>query len=339
MAGPGRSLGDLGWRATMPPVPGPADSSLELLSVALRSRASTVAELAGLALRSEPEVRTDLERLAAEGLVTLEGDRIRYRSPQDGVAEAVRHRAEDLGAEVTRRLAALAGLVDQVPGLAREWSHGAEPLASFDVEIFHGPDAVVDLWHVRQEREASRRTDVVLPDASRLYVADPGMQQVWHDAIRGEGRHARVLAALEDAVHPEAQERIAQELAGGVQIRLMAAPPSWFWITDASTVALPLVWGERWPTSVMAVRSHVVADLAGWLFDRLWEQAVPVDADGDGWDSLLVLIRGGATLETASRLLGISERTGRRRVAAAMDHYGAASMLALGVAWGAARSR
>ncbi|WP_122818550.1 hypothetical protein [Nocardioides pantholopis] len=320
-------------------MPGSADPPFELLRIALRSRAATVAELAGLALRSEPEVRADLVELAGEGLLVLDGDRIRYRAPAEGVAEAVRHRVEDLGAEMDRRLAALAALVDQVPGLAREWSTGAELLQPLDVEIFHGPEAVVDLWHLRQGREPSRRTDVMLPDASRLYVADPDMQQVWHDAIRGEGRHARVLAALEDATHPEAQERIAQELAGGVQIRLMAAPPSWFWITDASTVALPLVWGERWPTSVMAVRSHVVADLAGWLFERLWEQAVPVDVESDGWDSLLVLMRGGATLEAASRLLGISERTGRRRLAAAMEHYGAASMLALGVAWGAARSR
>jgi hypothetical protein len=47
----------------------------------------------------------------------------------------------------------------------------------------------------------------------------------------------------------------------------------------------------------------------------------------------------GATLEAASRALGISERTGRRRLSEAMSHFGVGSMLELGVAWATARSR
>jgi len=34
-------------------------------------------------------------------------------------------------------------------------------------------------------------------------------------------------------------------------------------------------------------------------------------------------------------MLGISERTGRRRLSDAMEHYGVNNMLALGAAWGA----
>ena len=177
----------------------------------------------------------------------------------------------------------------------------------------------------------------MLPDASRLYVADPAMQAVWHEAGRGEGNRIRVIASIADGVHPEAQQRVGEELAGGLQLRLMEQPPSWFWVTDEETVALPLVWGETWPTSVIAVRSRAVAGLAGWLFDRLWERAVPARAESAAWDQLLTLMEGGATLEAASRALGISDRTGRRRVSEAMDHYGVSSMLALGAAWGAAR--
>ena len=64
---------------------------------------------------------------------------------------------------------------------------------------------------------------------------------------------------------------------------------------------------------------------------------MPVRAGSATWDSLLTLMNGGATLEAASRVLGISERTGRRRVAEAMEHYNVSSMLALGVVWGEGR--
>jgi hypothetical protein len=104
-------------------------------------------------------------------------------------------------------------------------------------------------------------------------------------------------------------------------------------------VALPLVWGESWPTSVMSVRNRAVAGMASWMFERMWERAVPARAEAAGWDPLLTLMNSGATLEAASRALGISERTGRRRLSEAMSHFGVGSMLELGVAWATARPR
>jgi len=314
---------------------GPA--AFELLRVGLRSRAGTVAELAALAVRDEEQARRELRWLAAQGFVELRGDHVGYTAPEEVVADVVRRRAGDLGADLLRQLADLTEVVGRLPELTRDWDLGGVGGGELDVEVFHGPEAVVDLWHLRQGRSPARRTDVVLPDASRLYVADPAMQAVWHEAGRGEGHRIRVIASIADGVHPEAQQRVTEELEGGLQLRLMERPPSWFWVTDEETVALPLTWGEAWPTSVIAIRSRAVAGLAGWLFDRLWEGAVPARSVTAAWDALLTLMYGGATLEAASRALGISERTGRRRLAEAMDHYGVDSMLALGVLWGETR--
>ena len=312
-------------------------AALGLLRVGLRSRADSVADLAALAVRDQAEVRRDLEWLAGEGFLELDRDRISYTAPAEVLADVVRRRAGDLGAEMLRHLADLAEVVGHLPALSRDWDTGGTGSGLLDVEVFHGPEAVVDFWHVRQRREPARRTDVVLPDASRLYVADPVMQGFWHAAGRGDGRRIRVIASIADAVHPDAQARVGDELAGGLQLRLMERPPSWFWVTDETTVAMPLTWGEAWPTSVIAVRSRAVAGMASWIYERLWEHAVPARAETASWDSLLTLMEGGATLEAASRALGISERTGRRRVSEAMDHFGAGSMLALGVAWADAR--
>lgn len=315
----------------------PELTALDVLRVGLRSRARTVSELAALAVRDEAAVRRDLQRLATEGFIELRGDQVSYSAPEEVVADVVRRRAGDLGAEMLRHLADLAEVVGQLPALAREWDTGTTDQRLIDVEVYHDPEAVVDLWHVRHGRSPARRTDVMLPDASRLYVADPVMQAVWHQAGQGEDNRIRVIASIADAVHPDAQQRVTEELSGGLELRLVDRPPSWFWVTDEETVALPLTWGEHWPTSVIAVRNRAVAGMASWIFDRLWEQAVPARSESPSWDSLLSLMNGGATLEAASRALGISERTGRRRLSEAMDHFGVSSMLALGVVWGQAR--
>lgn len=314
-----------------------AIAAYQVLRVGLRSRAETVTDLAGLAVRDERQVRSDLAWLESEGFVEVRGDRISYTAPEEVVADVVRRRAGDLGAEMLRHLADLAEVVGHLPALARDWDTGGGTNQHLEVEVFHDPEAVVDLWHVRHGRTPARRTDVMLPDASRLHVADPVMQAVWHAAGQGEGNRIRVIASIADAVDPAAQQRVTEELAGGLQLRLVDRPPSWFWVSDEETVALPLTWGEAWPTSVMAVRSRAVAGMASWIFERLWEHAVPARSETATWDSLLTLMNSGATLEAASRALGISERTGRRRVSEAMDHFGVGSMFELGVAWSGAR--
>jgi hypothetical protein len=306
---------------------------LDLLAIGLRARPRTVAALAQLALADVEETRAGLTELAQEGYVRLSGDEIRYAAPDEAVADAVRRRAEQIQGELTRRLADLAAIAGQLPALARDWETGGGH-GVLDMEVFHGPSAVTDLWHELAADRDLRCTSVVLPEGLRLAVADPRMQATWHDVISREGHSARVIVRLADATSPAAADRIGQELAGGVDMRLLADPPSWFWVADGQVVALPLEWGEGWPTSVMALHSPAVAGLAQWVFDRLWSLAVPVRQGAASWDPLLRLISGGATLEAASHALGISDRTGRRRLSDAMDRFGVGNLFALGVAWG-----
>lgn len=312
---------------------------LDLLAIGLRARPRTVAELAELALIDEAEARARLDVLAEDGYVSLYGDEIRYAAPDEAVAQVVRDRADRIQVELARGLADLAAVVAQLPALSRDWETGGASQGVLDAEVFHGPSAVTDLWHHLITQRDLRRTDVVLPDGLRLTVADPAMQATWHDVISREGHSARLIARLADASHPTAAERITQELQGGVDIRVLATPPSWFWVADGQVVALPLDWGEGWPTSAIAIHSPAVAGLAQWVFEQLWSLAVPVREGPANWDPLLRLMSGGATLEAASHALGISDRTGRRRLSDAMDHYRASNLFALGVAWGQSQNR
>jgi hypothetical protein len=307
---------------------------LDLLAVALRARPGTVAELAELALRDPVTVAVQVDELVEDGFLTLRGDTIGYEPPTECVAAQVARRSSDLSDQLAAGLAQLSGLVGRLPALAREWElGGAHTHGLLDVEVFHGWSAVTDLWHRVIERRPLRRTDVVLPDATRLYVADPEMQATWHGVIGQPGHRARVLGNVAEVGRPEAAQRISEELAGGVDIRIAADLPGWFWVADGEVVALPLEWGETWPTSAIAVRSPAVAGLAQWVFDQLWATAVPVREGAASWGPLLQLMAKGATVEAASHALGISDRTGRRRIADAMEHYRAPNLFALGAAW------
>ncbi|WGL51757.1 hypothetical protein P5P86_17580 [Nocardioides sp. BP30] len=311
---------------------------IALLATALRARPRTVAALSEVAMRDEQTVREQVRELAAEGYLALYGEDIHYLAPDEAVAEVVRRRAVEVNDQVSRRLQELVELVAQLPGLARDWEVGGAGHGILDVEVFHGWSAVTDLWHQVIQRQDLRRTDIVLPDASRLFVADPDMQALWHSVIGREGNRARIIGNLTDTARPEAAERIRQELDAGVDIRITADPVSWFWVADGEVVALPLKWGEGWPTSTIAIRSPAVAGLAQWVFDEMWADAVPVREEPATWDPLLRLMSRGATLEAASRAFGISDRTGRRRVADAMEHFRVSNLFALGAAWGRKRS-
>ena len=306
----------------------------ELLAIALRARPATIAALAELALRDPTSVGLQVDELVDDGFLTRHGDTIGYESPTGPVARHVARRSEELSGELAAGLAELTALVAQLPALVRDWEIG-DATAQFmlDVEVFHGWSAVTDLWHQVIERRPLRCTDVVLPDASRLYVADPEMQATWHSMISQPGHRARVIGNVTEVGRPEAAQRISEELAGGVDIRIRAELPGWFWVADGEVVALPLEWGESWPTSAVAVRSPAIAGLAQWVFDQLWATAVPVREGATSWAPLLQLMANGATVEAASHALGISDRTGRRRIADAMDHYRAPSLFALGAAW------
>lgn len=314
------------------------DEAFELLGTGLRSGADTVEALAALARRDPESVRDLVGELEEQGYVELRGDRIRYAGPPQALSQDVRRRADRLLGELTGMVGELAAVAGELPGLMHSWAIGDEGRdAVGEVDLFHGESAVTDLWHHLLQRYPLRRTDIVLPDSSPLGVADPAMQEAWHRVIGAEGSRARVIGAIADTTAPGMQQRMEQELAAGLQVRTMSRPPSWFWVADESIVALPLQWGEAWPTSVVAVHSPAVAGLASWAFERLWEQAVAVRVEQATWDPLIRLMYNGATLEAASRSLGISERTGRRRLSDAMDHYRAPNLLALGVAWGRGR--
>lgn len=303
-----------------------------LLGLVYRGRPETVAELVGMSHRPASEIEPGVQRLAERGLVVRVGERLSVPHPAEWTADRVSADLAALRRSSEDAIARVDELVSQLPSTLRQWAVGevASDLAA--IVTRHGPMAAEDFWY-DVARTAGGATEAVFPALDRFRETDPERAARFARAFADKDLVRAILPASirDDPLLMSVTERYA---AAGVQFRTLVDLPSWFWI-DGDLLALPVEWGEGWPTSVLGVRNRALADAARSLFEQLWTAAAPLTAPVFPWTGLLQLMRQGVTLDAASRTSGINPRTGRRRIAAAMDHYGVSTLFALGVAWAA----
>ncbi|MGN6273718.1 MAG: hypothetical protein ACTHMQ_11610 [Protaetiibacter sp.] len=315
-------------------VPG---ASLELLELALRTRPENVAELATISRRNPSELREQLARLAELELITLDGDEIGYRPPAQTVAALSTRILDDARQEFTARLTDTAALLGALPALVASAAIGAAEGSDLGGELFHGPAAAHELWRSLILQQSERRSACMLPDAAPLFVADTPLSDAWRAALAEGEMQVRAILSISDIARPGSRPLLEAARASGVEFRVMRTPPSWFWLTD-SAVGLPLRWGDPWPTSAIALHNEAVVSLMHGLYETWWAQAANAQPTAHPWDAIVELMADGATLEAAARAVGLSSRTGRRRIEAALDHYGVDGAVALGAAWQRERS-
>lgn len=303
-----------------------------LLELIYRSRPNTIAELARVAHADEAEVASGVSRLEEQGALTVREGVITYPHPATWTASVVETHTHALRDAATAATAQIESLVAQLPSMLRHWSVGEGTADLAPVFARHGPHAAEDLWYDTSS-ETTGSAWAVLPNVERFLSSDPGRAARFGAAFAGK---TSVRAILPKSMLAEPRiVALAQHYAAfGVEFRVLDDLPSWFWI-DGDILALPFEWGEDWPTSVLGVRNAALASLGRSLFDQLWRRSESIGVSIRPWTPLLQLMRKGITLDSASRALGINPRTGRRRVAAAMEHYGVSTLFALGVAWGA----
>lgn len=303
-----------------------------LLELIYRSRPETVAELAITAHADEGEAADAVARLARGGAVSVRDGTITYATPALWTAEVVEREVRAMRQTADEAASRIEALVAGLPALLRHWAVGEASGDLVPVFVRHGPQAAEDLWY-DIAREQSETAWSVLPDLGRYLQTDPARASRFAEMFAGK-RSVRALlprSMAEDARLVAIAERYA---AVGVEFRLLDDLPSWFWI-DGEVLALPIEWGEGWPSSVVGVRNASLAELGRSLFRELWRHGEPIGGVEQPWAPLLVLMKQGVTLDAASRRLGINPRTGRRRIAAAMEQYGVSTLFALGVAWAA----
>ncbi|WP_440711405.1 hypothetical protein [Herbiconiux sp. YIM B11900] len=303
-----------------------------LLAAIYRGRPTTIGEMAALTHLGAGEADAAVQRLRRRGLIGGEGEALSYAHPASWVADTVAERSAALRRNADDALTDLARMVSELPGLLRHWSVGEASPELVPVVTRHGLHASEDLWYDSASHD-SGTLHAVLPEVDRFLTDEPDRAVRFGRALAGKEK-VRVIMPTWAVGDTIAIQRMAHYRAAGVQYRLLDSPPSWFWV-DGDQLCVPFEWGEGRPTSVLGVRHASLAGMALDYFEKLWQLATPVEDAGYPWTSLLVLMRQGITLDSASRTVGINPRTGRRRIAAAMEHYGVSTLFALGVAWAA----
>lgn len=303
-----------------------------LLELIYRSRPRTVAELATAAHADESEIAEAAERLAEGSAISVRDGAIGYAKPALWTADVIEREVRAIRQTTEDAASRIESAVADLPGLLRHWAVGEASGDLVPVFVRHGPQAAEDLWYDTAQ-EGSDTAWGVLPDLGRYLQTDPSRASRFAKMFAGK-KSVRSLLPRSMAEDPRLVASAERYAAVGVEFRLLDDLPSWFWI-DGDVLALPIEWGEGWPTSVIGVRSASLAELGRSLYRELWHRAVPIGGVEQPWAPLLTLMQQGITLDSASHQLGINPRTGRRRVATAMEQYGVSTLFALGAAWAA----
>lgn len=307
--------------------------SLTILTIALRSRCASVPQLVELTGATIEQVTSAVAELAELGFLSLTNDVITYRRPDVAIADRAERALGQARQELDSSLSQTQHILGTLPGLLQAWDLGQTEEHSLQFDVLHGPYAAADIWRLQYSREVPLSSDVMMPDTAPLFANKAEYDSSFWATRAGEDIKVRLIMSTADASHPAARERVQGEIDNGVQIRMHPKPPSWLWITDGDTIGMPLHWGQAWPTSVMATRSAPIAAVFNWIFERVWEESVPVGEASQTWDPILRLMSEGMTMAMATQALGLAPRTGRRRVADAMAHYGTDTPFSLGAAW------
>lgn len=310
-----------------------SDDDRALLKVTLRARPAVLAEWQELARANLTAPGPAMENLLAHGFVTVDAEgTLTFADPAEILQGQLRADLRLQQAQLSTATERLLATARDLTGFLDDSTIGGRSSGTLDLEFVHGPEAPRDASTRLVHRRGPVTSCAVLPDASRLEAPPPEFLDQFIAMMRSKPVPDRVLLGP----HEQGEEQLSAPLSAlqqaGAQFRIRADLPSWFAVDADDYVALPVAWGDPWPTSVVLLRHPGLAGAMRHLFELLWTSAPPRGQDDPSWLPLVQLLATGATTSQAASTLGISERTARRRVDEAMRHHRARTMFELGVA-------
>lgn len=125
------------------------------------------------------------------------------------------------------------------------------------------------------------------------------------------------------------------EAPAGMSLRLARRIDSCVYSDPEVLCALPVVWGEHPPTSIIIVRDPVIRAVTAAYAEQIWVGATAYREPQPEWLDVLRLLSLGMTDKEIAASQNTSQRTVERRIAEAMAHYGVTTRFELGMAWAA----
>ncbi|MFI8206504.1 helix-turn-helix domain-containing protein [Streptomyces sp. NPDC085937] len=323
-------------------VTGPEETVYRLLVTMGAATAQEVADRSGL---DPAHTRHVLDALAAKNMASQsDGLPRRYRATPPDVALLPRLKRRADALDVAR--AEATGLLESYRETMRRQDHGQL------IEVITGAEALRQ--HLRQIQDGAR--DEMLWFCKAQYVAMPsGSNRSEYEAL-GRGVRYRVLYEKAFFDDEGAVDNVVEGVRAGELARAVPHLPLRLAVADRAIAICPLVPGGPYgspeePTSALVRDSNLLAALIA-LFERYWEDAVPLVVDdtgavagtdaADGPDPLgatdrrlLALLVAGVADKAVATQMGLSRRTVQRRIQRMMELAGATTRMQL--AWQAAR--
>lgn len=303
---------------------------------AARARIGSVAELAESLGVDETAARGLVADWERAGLAAVADGSLRLRDP----AAAVGLYLDEWLSRQRRDLAGLRQLVASAGTLSAVWRESFENDATgYTIDrIDEDGRAWFAWWSYLAERPGGRAF-AILSNLEALALMDsaaPGhLGRLLGMLERGE-------TALSLLVPAEAREgeaaTIMQRLAvAGAAVRV-GDTTGWFAVGAGTAALVPAVWGKDRGVAALLVREPSIVAALEELFRLRWRDASRWEDDRPRavTDQAIAELCRGRTDDEVARLLGISVRSVRRRVAAALAETGASSRMELGYLLGSA---
>ncbi len=300
----------------------------EALYVVLAPQSSaTVDELSRLAQCSPAAVRDRVSALRDLGLAVELSDGLWRALPLSEVARALRaQRLTEL------EMACIAAETLQSHLLA------ASQTQTDDVEIAVGRESILAM---NNELCGNAKNEICVFDKPP-YVEDLGLTE---EELSDEAPEWQALergVTMRSIYHPGFDAARLKELlmfaAQGEQSRTAPVPIKLI-IVDATAALMPSMpsYSPGHVMRVSLVRHPLIVESLQWLFDAVWDTAIPIVAgthlENDPRRQMLIsLLMSGSTDTAIANQLGINVRSVRRWIAELMDELGVTTRLQLGAA-------
>jgi DNA-binding CsgD family transcriptional regulator/sugar-specific transcriptional regulator TrmB len=287
---------------------------------------------------AESQLREHLDALADRALVRVSQQTPGLLVPitaEAALAQLLRQQEEEL-AEQQRRFQEQRDQITKTVTASLEAGDGlSDPTQR--VEHVIGADAI----HSRFEQLAYSTTQFIDSLLPATGLSEQMLADAWPlDAEllrRGVKVRTMYLEAVRNDQHLLTYARNLH--ARGAEIRTSPTLPQRLCISDRRIAVVPLKPGVRGYGVAVISAPGVIASLLE-LFEAVWHHAAPLDVGNpidtatglsDTERSLLTLLAGGATDETAAKKLGVSLRTVRRIMADLMQRLEASSRFEAGI--------